>query len=85
MLCVVCPLGVLSTDVSWSLCVQRSGLQAQLVGITPEKALKLTSNQFFVNMIAGKAGRELTFAEQVLAGALTGCVQVVSQPACCVL
>ncbi len=52
------------------------GLQAQLVGITPEKALKLTSNQFFVDLLKGGQQRDLSFLENALSGVLTGCVQV---------
>lgn len=52
------------------------GLQAQLAGITPEKALKLTSNQFFVDTLKGNTNRELSFLENALAGIMTGCVQI---------
>ena len=59
------------------------GIQAQLIGITPEKALKLTVNDFLRKRIAkrheletGKSNVQLTVKEEMLAGIGTGLVQV---------
>lgn len=59
------------------------GIQAQLVGITPEKAVKLTTNDYLRKKLikrhqleSGKLNVQLTMGEEMLAGMGTGMIQV---------
>jgi hypothetical protein len=65
--------------------VQREGLRAglyrglapQLIGIAPEKALKLTVNDRLRRFLRGEdQSRDLKLWEEIAAGCGTGCVQV---------
>lgn len=57
-----------------------SGVIPQLVGVAPEKAIKLTVNDLVRTHFTGKHG-EITWQHEVLAGATAGMCQVVSPPA----
>ncbi|KAM9458894.1 calcium-binding mitochondrial carrier protein Aralar1 isoform 2-T3 [Salvelinus alpinus] len=52
------------------------GLLPQLIGVAPEKAIKLTVNDFVRDKFTGK-GDTIPFAAEVLAGACAGASQVV--------
>jgi len=52
------------------------GLPAQLVGITPEKALKLTANDFFRYQFTNKETGEIKKWQEMASGALAGFMQV---------
>jgi len=52
------------------------GLGPQLVGITPEKVLKLTANDLWRKVLKRPDQKELTLKQEALAGILTGFVQV---------
>eukprot|EP01090_Pellita_catalonica_P002472 TRINITY_DN12047_c0_g1_i1.p1 TRINITY_DN12047_c0_g1~~TRINITY_DN12047_c0_g1_i1.p1 ORF type:complete len:438 (-),score=49.61 TRINITY_DN12047_c0_g1_i1:14-1327(-) len=53
------------------------GLLPQLVGITPEKALKLTVNDFLRRFIRDRSpDKSLNFTGELLAGIGTGCIQI---------
>jgi len=53
------------------------GLPAQLVGITPEKAIKLTANDFFRYKFTNKQTGEIKIWQEGTAGGLAGLMQVV--------
>jgi len=53
------------------------GLPAQLVGITPEKAIKLTSNDFFRYKFTNKQTGEIKPWQEMASGAMAGFLQVV--------
>ncbi|KAJ1731655.1 mitochondrial aspartate-glutamate transporter agc1 [Coemansia biformis] len=53
------------------------GLGPQLVGVAPEKAIKLTVNDFVRTRLTNKTTGEIAFASEVLAGAAAGGSQVV--------
>ncbi|ORX68963.1 mitochondrial carrier [Linderina pennispora] len=53
------------------------GLGPQLVGVAPEKAIKLTMNDFVRSRMKNKDTGEITFAAELLAGAAAGGSQVV--------
>jgi solute carrier family 25 aspartate/glutamate transporter 12/13 len=53
------------------------GLAPQLIGIAPEKALKLTVNDRLRRFLRGEdQSRDLKLWEEIAAGCGTGCVQV---------
>ena len=59
------------------------GIQAQLIGITPEKAVKLTVNDYLRKKLikrhqleSGNTNVQLTMGEEMLAGMGTGMIQV---------
>ena len=52
------------------------GIIPQLIGISPEKALKLTVNDKLRNYLRGDSDRTLTVVEEILAGMGTGIFQV---------
>ncbi|CAO3590263.1 unnamed protein product [Absidia cylindrospora] len=53
------------------------GLGPQLVGVAPEKAIKLTVNDFVRNKIANKKTGEIKFWQEMIAGGSAGASQVV--------
>jgi len=53
------------------------GLPAQLIGITPEKAIKLTVNDFLRHYFTNKKTGELKVYHEAIAGATAGLTQVV--------
>ncbi|KAJ1852987.1 mitochondrial aspartate-glutamate transporter agc1 [Coemansia sp. RSA 1822] len=53
------------------------GLGPQLVGVAPEKAIKLTVNDFVRSRITNKQTGEIAVAGEMLAGAMAGASQVV--------
>jgi len=53
------------------------GLQAQLIGITPEKAIKLTVNDFIRYTFTNKETGEIKVYHEALAGSAAGLTQVV--------
>jgi len=53
------------------------GLPAQLVGITPEKAIKLTANDFLRYTFTNKQTGEIKMWQEGLAGSLAGFSQVI--------
>ena len=53
------------------------GLPPQLVGVAPEKAIKLTVNDLARNLLRDPKTRELTLGKEGLAGAMAGASQVV--------
>ena len=55
-----------------------NGLIAQLVGITPEKAIKLAANDFYRYILPKNARGELDFHMEMVAGAMAGLSQVVA-------
>jgi solute carrier family 25 aspartate/glutamate transporter 12/13 len=55
------------------------GIFAQLAGVAPEKALKLTINDSIRKLGSGKQG-EISFATELTAGAAAGASQVLTNP-----
>jgi hypothetical protein len=55
-----------------------NGLIAQLVGITPEKAIKLAANDFYRSVLPKNAHGELDLHMEMVAGGLAGLSQVVA-------
>ncbi|KAJ2082760.1 mitochondrial aspartate-glutamate transporter agc1 [Coemansia sp. RSA 988] len=53
------------------------GLGPQLVGVAPEKAIKLTVNDFVRSRLTNKKTGEIAIASEVLAGVMAGASQVV--------
>ncbi|ORZ25132.1 mitochondrial carrier domain-containing protein [Absidia repens] len=53
------------------------GLGPQLVGVAPEKAIKLTVNDFVRNKLANKQTGEIKFWQEMIAGGSAGASQVV--------
>ncbi|KAI8342686.1 mitochondrial carrier domain-containing protein [Chlamydoabsidia padenii] len=53
------------------------GLGPQLVGVAPEKAIKLTVNDFVRNKLANKQTGEMKFWQEMVAGGSAGASQVV--------
>ncbi|KAI8076779.1 mitochondrial carrier domain-containing protein [Halteromyces radiatus] len=53
------------------------GLGPQLVGVAPEKAIKLTVNDFVRNKLANKKTGEIKFWQEMIAGGAAGASQVV--------
>ncbi|KAJ1944659.1 mitochondrial aspartate-glutamate transporter agc1 [Linderina macrospora] len=53
------------------------GLGPQLVGVAPEKAIKLTMNDFVRSRMRNKETGEIAFSAELLAGATAGASQVV--------
>jgi len=53
------------------------GLPAQLVGITPEKAIKLTANDFLRNRFTDKKTGEIRVIHEAIAGSVAGFSQVI--------
>ncbi|KAI9253844.1 mitochondrial carrier domain-containing protein [Phascolomyces articulosus] len=53
------------------------GLGPQLVGVAPEKAIKLTVNDFVRSKLANKETGELRFYQEMIAGGAAGASQVV--------
>jgi len=54
-----------------------SGLSAQLIGVWPEKAVKLTANDFLRSFLTDPATGSLSAVAQIAAGAFGGLCQVV--------
>jgi len=53
------------------------GLGANLVGVTPEKAIKLAANEFFREHLEKDDG-SITLQNEMIAGALAGFCQVIA-------
>lgn len=53
-----------------------SGLGPQLIGVAPEKAIKLTVNDFLRNRLTDKNGR-LSLLPEIISGASAGACQVI--------
>ncbi|PIA18453.1 mitochondrial carrier [Coemansia reversa NRRL 1564] len=53
------------------------GIGPQLVGVAPEKAIKLTVNDFVRSRLTNKKTGEIAIASEVLAGSMAGASQVV--------
>lgn len=54
-----------------------SGLGPQLIGVAPEKAIKLTVNDFCRNIFTNKLTNKINVFYEVLSGAIAGCCQVI--------
>jgi solute carrier family 25 (mitochondrial aspartate/glutamate transporter), member 12/13 len=52
------------------------GIVPNLIGVTPEKAIKLAANDVFREILMDKESGEVTLQNQILAGAMTGFCQV---------
>ena len=52
------------------------GLPAQLVGITPEKAIKLTTNDMIRYHFTNKQTGEIKIIHEMIAGALAGTFEI---------
>lgn len=57
-----------------------SGVLPQLVGVAPEKAIKLTVNDLVRGAMTDKTTKNITLPSEVLSGATAGACQVVSSP-----
>lgn len=61
-----------------------SGVLPQLVGVAPEKAIKLTVNDLVRGFFTDQKTNQIHWAAEVLAGGSAGACQVVSIPSCSV-
>ena len=55
-----------------------SGVLPQLVGVAPEKAIKLTVNDLVRGAMTGKSDGKITLPSEIFAGGMAGACQVVS-------
>lgn len=55
-----------------------SGVLPQLIGVAPEKAIKLTVNDLARNLLSDKKTKEITWPFELIAGGTAGACQVVS-------
>eukprot|EP00038_Savillea_parva_P023268 m.40229 g.40229 ORF g.40229 m.40229 type:complete len:311 (-) comp5938_c0_seq1:294-1226(-) len=68
-----CFRSILTTEGAGSF---YKGLGANLIGVTPEKAIKLAANDFFREKLTDPVTGELPISRQVIAGGLAGFLQV---------
>ncbi|CAH1766482.1 13454_t:CDS:2 [Entrophospora sp. SA101] len=57
-----------------------SGLGPQLIGVAPEKAIKLTANDFVRSLLTDKKTGEISFKREILSGGVAGGCQVFTNP-----